>query len=90
MHLLPGVSQSNTVSNGPLGTIQKVGNLQRIQLNETETGLWHIDMTTTRAYTIKVIGEPSCTYLINQCKTKVLANLSLALCNADSKKKYLK
>ncbi|XP_077102559.1 von Willebrand factor A domain-containing protein 7 [Siphateles boraxobius] len=58
-----GVSQSNTVSNGPLGTIQKVGNLQRIQLNETEMGLWHIDMTTTQAYNIKVIGQSAITFI---------------------------
>lgn len=69
-HLPPGVTQSNTVEDGPLGTIQKVGNLQRIQLNGTEMGLWHIEMTTTNAYTIKVMGEPSCTYLINKCKAK--------------------
>ncbi|XP_056092844.1 von Willebrand factor A domain-containing protein 7 [Rhinichthys klamathensis goyatoka] len=58
-----GVSQSNTVSNGPLGTIHKVGNLQRIQLNETEMGLWHIDMTTTQSYTIKVIGQSAITFI---------------------------
>ncbi|XP_051758261.1 von Willebrand factor A domain-containing protein 7-like [Ctenopharyngodon idella] len=58
-----GVSQSNTVANGPLGTIQKVGNLQRIQLNETEMGLWFIEMTTSRPYTIKVIGQSAITFI---------------------------
>lgn len=58
-----GVTQSNTVVNGPLGTIQKVGNLQRIQLNSTEMGLWHIDMTTTQPYTIKVMGQSAITFI---------------------------
>ncbi|XP_059410430.1 von Willebrand factor A domain-containing protein 7-like [Carassius carassius] len=58
-----GVTQSNTVVNGPLGTIQTVGNLQRIQLNGTEMGLWHIDMTTTRPYTIKVMGQSAITFI---------------------------
>uniref|UniRef100_A0A8C1YQ18 von Willebrand factor A domain containing 11 n=1 Tax=Cyprinus carpio TaxID=7962 RepID=A0A8C1YQ18_CYPCA len=58
-----GVTQSNTVVNGILGTIQRVGNLQRIQLNGTETGLWHIDMTTTRPYTIKVMGQSAITFI---------------------------
>ncbi|XP_067258705.1 von Willebrand factor A domain-containing protein 7-like [Chanodichthys erythropterus] len=60
-----GVSQSNTVATGPLGTIQSVGNLQRIQLNETEIGLWFIEMTTTRPYTIKVIGQSAITFIYN-------------------------
>ncbi|XP_067261338.1 von Willebrand factor A domain-containing protein 7-like [Chanodichthys erythropterus] len=60
-----GVSQSNTVANGPLGKIQTVGNLQRIQLNKNEMGLWHIDMTTTRPYTIKVIGQSAITFIYN-------------------------
>ncbi|KAK9981266.1 hypothetical protein ABG768_000819 [Culter alburnus] len=60
-----GASQSNTVANGPLGTIQKVGNLQRIQLNETEMGLWFIDMTTSQSYTIKVIGQSAITFIYN-------------------------
>ncbi|XP_026100494.1 von Willebrand factor A domain-containing protein 7-like [Carassius auratus] len=58
-----GVTQSNTVDNGPLGTIKKVGNLQRIQLNGTEIGLWHIDMTTTQPYTIKVMGQSAITFI---------------------------
>ncbi|XP_067260622.1 von Willebrand factor A domain-containing protein 7-like [Chanodichthys erythropterus] len=60
-----GVSQSNTVANGPLGTIQSVGNLQRIQLNETEMGLWFIDMTTSQSYAIKVIGQSAITFIYN-------------------------
>ncbi|XP_067297300.1 von Willebrand factor A domain-containing protein 7 [Pseudorasbora parva] len=63
LHSPTGVSQSNTVANGPLGTIQKVGNLQRIQLNATEMGLWHIDMMTTQPYTVKVIGQSSITFI---------------------------
>ncbi|XP_048052804.1 von Willebrand factor A domain-containing protein 7-like [Megalobrama amblycephala] len=60
-----GASQSNTVANGPLGTIQTVGNLQRIQLNETEMGLWFIEMTTSQPYTIKVIGQSAITFIYN-------------------------
>ncbi|KAI7811322.1 putative von Willebrand factor A domain-containing protein 7-like [Triplophysa rosa] len=58
-----GSSQSSTVLNGILGTIHKVGNLQRIQLNGTEKGLWHIDMTSTQPYTIKITGQSTITFI---------------------------
>uniref|UniRef100_A0A672QL57 von Willebrand factor A domain-containing protein 7-like n=2 Tax=Sinocyclocheilus grahami TaxID=75366 RepID=A0A672QL57_SINGR len=58
-----GVTQSNTVVNGPLGTIQRVGNLQRIQVNGTEMGLWHVDMTTMWPYSIKVMGQSAITFI---------------------------
>ncbi|XP_048052802.1 von Willebrand factor A domain-containing protein 7-like isoform X2 [Megalobrama amblycephala] len=60
-----GVSQSNTVANGPLGKIQTVGNLQRIQLNKIEMGLWFIEMATSQPYTIKVIGQSAITFIYN-------------------------
>ncbi|KAA0722105.1 von Willebrand factor A domain-containing protein 7 [Triplophysa tibetana] len=58
-----GLSQSSTVLNGILGTIHKVGNLERIQLNGTEKGLWHIDMTSTKPYTIKITGQSTITFI---------------------------
>ncbi|XP_051559968.1 von Willebrand factor A domain-containing protein 7-like isoform X2 [Myxocyprinus asiaticus] len=63
LHSPTGVSQDNMVANGPLGIIQKVGNLQRIQLNGTDIGLWHIDMKSTQSYTIKVIGQSAITFI---------------------------
>ncbi|XP_051982691.1 von Willebrand factor A domain-containing protein 7-like [Xyrauchen texanus] len=58
-----GVSQANTVASGPLGIIQKVGNLQRIELNGMDMGLWNIDMKSTGSYTIKVIGQSAISFI---------------------------
>ncbi|XP_051993819.1 von Willebrand factor A domain-containing protein 7 [Xyrauchen texanus] len=63
LHSPTGVSQDSMVANGPLGIIQKVGNLQRIQLNGNYVGLWHIDMKSTQSYTIKVIGQSAITFI---------------------------
>lgn len=63
LHSPSGVSQSNSVVNGPLGTIHRVGNLQRIQLNGSDTGLWQIEMTTTQPYTVKVTGQSAITFI---------------------------
>ncbi|KAG7458467.1 hypothetical protein MATL_G00220550, partial [Megalops atlanticus] len=48
-----GVSQDNTVTNGLLGTIQAVGNLYTIRL-ENQAGLWEISLSSTQPYTLKV------------------------------------
>ncbi|XP_056625168.1 von Willebrand factor A domain-containing protein 7 [Triplophysa dalaica] len=58
-----GLSQSSTVLNGILGTIHKVGNLERIQLNGNEKGLWHIDMTSTKPYSIKISSQSTITFI---------------------------
>ncbi|TRY84713.1 hypothetical protein DNTS_001220 [Danionella cerebrum] len=63
LHSPSGVSQSNTDVNGPLGTINQVGNLQRVHLTGTEIGLWKIEMTNTLPYTIKVTGQSPITFL---------------------------
>ncbi|XP_053477848.1 von Willebrand factor A domain-containing protein 7 [Ictalurus furcatus] len=61
-----GVSQPYTANKGPLATIQTVGNLQRLHLNNlTETGLWRISMESTEAYTIKVTGQSAITLIYN-------------------------
>ncbi|KAK2852407.1 hypothetical protein Q7C36_007608 [Tachysurus vachellii] len=59
-----GVSQPHTESNGPLATIQTVGNLQRLHFNNlNETGLWRISMDSKEAYTIKVTGQSATTFI---------------------------
>ncbi|XP_045070728.1 von Willebrand factor A domain-containing protein 7-like [Coregonus clupeaformis] len=55
-----GVSQSDSEANGPLGTIQTVGNLRRISLtSHNHTGLWEISMNSIEFYSLKVIGQSS-------------------------------
>ncbi|KAF7710209.1 von Willebrand factor A domain-containing protein 7 [Silurus meridionalis] len=66
LHSPSGASQAHTVSNGPLATIQAVGNLLRLQFkNFNETGLWSISMESTNAYTIKVTGQSAITFIYN-------------------------
>ncbi|XP_059904201.1 von Willebrand factor A domain-containing protein 7-like isoform X2 [Gadus macrocephalus] len=59
-----GVSQSNTQLNGGLGTIQSVGNLWRIRLDDDkQTGTWKIQMTSAQPYTLKVTGQNTITFI---------------------------
>ncbi|XP_056590951.1 von Willebrand factor A domain-containing protein 7 [Triplophysa dalaica] len=61
-----GVSQSGSVPDGPLGSIQTVGNLWRVKLNsDNQTGEWSISITSTSTYTIKVFGQSSVDFLFN-------------------------
>ncbi|KAM9476622.1 von Willebrand factor A domain-containing protein 7 [Clarias gariepinus] len=61
-----GVSQSNTANNGPLATIQTVGNLQRLRLDSlNEPGMWSINMESTEAYNLKVTGQSPITFIYN-------------------------
>uniref|UniRef100_A0A8B9LLZ3 von Willebrand factor A domain-containing protein 7-like n=1 Tax=Astyanax mexicanus TaxID=7994 RepID=A0A8B9LLZ3_ASTMX len=61
-----GVSQSHTVSNGPLAVIQTVGNLRRVHFTSPiETGLWNISVESTASYTIKVMGQSPNTFIYN-------------------------
>nr|XP_055060962.1 von Willebrand factor A domain-containing protein 7-like [Misgurnus anguillicaudatus] len=61
-----GVSQSESVKDGPLSSIQTVGNLWRIQLNsENQTGVWSISINSASSYTIKIIGQSSFDFLFN-------------------------
>ncbi|XP_063050249.1 von Willebrand factor A domain-containing protein 7-like, partial [Engraulis encrasicolus] len=61
-----GDSQSNEMSDGPLGTITKVGNLQRIQVNTSNrTGLWSITINTTETFVVKVTGQSSINFLFH-------------------------
>ncbi|XP_031416319.1 von Willebrand factor A domain-containing protein 7 [Clupea harengus] len=65
-----GVSQSSTQTTGPLGTIQTVGNLKRIRLDTlNQTGLWEIHMNTGSAYTVKVTGQSSITFVYDFVET---------------------
>ncbi|XP_031415797.1 von Willebrand factor A domain-containing protein 7-like [Clupea harengus] len=61
-----GESQSHEVSEGPLGTIQRVGNLQRMQVKtHNRTGLWDITINSTATFTVKVTGQSSINFLFN-------------------------
>ncbi|KAG5285814.1 hypothetical protein AALO_G00007750 [Alosa alosa] len=61
-----GESQNHGVPEGPLGTIQRVGNLQRVQLNaHNRTGLWDITINSTAKFTVKVTGQSSINFLFN-------------------------
>ncbi|RXN04431.1 von Willebrand factor A domain-containing 7-like protein [Labeo rohita] len=53
-----GVSQSGSVSDGPLGSILTVGNLRRVKLySGNQTGEWKISIVSTRSYSLKVTGR---------------------------------
>uniref|UniRef100_A0A8C9RCE8 von Willebrand factor A domain-containing protein 7-like n=1 Tax=Scleropages formosus TaxID=113540 RepID=A0A8C9RCE8_SCLFO len=51
-----GENQGNTELNGPLGTIQAVGNLYRVQLNQ-QVGLWTVNISSSQPYSLKVTGR---------------------------------
>ncbi|KAI7810845.1 von Willebrand factor A domain-containing protein 7 [Triplophysa rosa] len=55
-----GVSQSDSVTDGSLGSIQTVGNLKKIKLkSNSQTGEWSININSTSSYTLRVIGQSS-------------------------------
>ncbi|XP_073670668.1 von Willebrand factor A domain-containing protein 7-like [Paramisgurnus dabryanus] len=61
-----GGSQSGSVINGGLGSIQTVGNLMKITLkSDYQTGEWGISVNSTSSYTLKVIGQSSVDILFN-------------------------
>ncbi|XP_028974266.2 von Willebrand factor A domain-containing protein 7 [Esox lucius] len=61
-----GMSQRDVESRGALGTIQTVGNLQRISLtSDNQTGLWEISIKSTAPYSLKVIGQSSINFVYN-------------------------
>lgn len=55
---LSGVSQSDSVADGPLGSILTVGNLRRVTLNsDNQTGIeWKISINSATFYSLKVTG----------------------------------
>ncbi|XP_036372563.1 von Willebrand factor A domain-containing protein 7 [Megalops cyprinoides] len=57
-----GMTQKSSVTNGPLGTLQAVGNLRRVQLHP-ETGLWEISIDSSQPYTLKVTGQSSIAFI---------------------------
>ncbi|XP_052457565.1 von Willebrand factor A domain-containing protein 7-like [Carassius gibelio] len=61
-----GVSQSGSVTDGPLGSILTVGNLKRVKLNpDNQTGEWKISIDSTSFYSLKVTGQSSVNFLFN-------------------------
>ncbi|XP_041964174.1 von Willebrand factor A domain-containing protein 7 isoform X2 [Alosa sapidissima] len=74
-----GESQNHGVPEGPLGTIQRVGNLQRVQLNaHNRTGLWDITINSTAKFTVKVTGK-NATLLMSVTGSDSLKVTELAL-----------
>ncbi|KPP57857.1 hypothetical protein Z043_124371, partial [Scleropages formosus] len=63
-----GVSQSSGVTNGPLGTIQAVGNLYRVQLNQ-QVGPWRVSISSNQPYSLKVTGQSSINFRFDFVKT---------------------
>ncbi|CAM4483557.1 unnamed protein product [Leuciscus chuanchicus] len=62
-----GVSQSDSVADGPLGSILTVGNLRRVTLNsDNQTGMeWKISINSATFYSLKVTGQSSVNFLFN-------------------------
>ncbi|XP_073699338.1 von Willebrand factor A domain-containing protein 7-like [Garra rufa] len=61
-----GLSQSGSVADGPLGSIQIIGNLKRVKLNsDNQTGEWKISISSTRFYSLIVTGQSSVNFLFN-------------------------
>ncbi|XP_058497636.1 von Willebrand factor A domain-containing protein 7 [Solea solea] len=61
-----GVTQSNTETTGKLGTVQTVGNLARIRLNDDKKkGKWKINVNSKEPYTVKVTGQSIITFIYN-------------------------
>ncbi|XP_051241399.1 von Willebrand factor A domain-containing protein 7 [Dicentrarchus labrax] len=59
-----GVSQNHNEASGKLGTIQTVGTLRRIRLNaDNQTGAWQINIKSNQAYTLKVTGQSTITFI---------------------------
>uniref|UniRef100_A0A3P9IIT3 von Willebrand factor A domain containing 11 n=1 Tax=Oryzias latipes TaxID=8090 RepID=A0A3P9IIT3_ORYLA len=59
-----GLNQNQGVVNGELGTVQTVGNLWRIHLNpDKQAGKWMIKIKSTQAFTLKVTGQSTVTFI---------------------------
>ncbi|KAM9770012.1 von Willebrand factor A domain-containing protein 7 [Menidia menidia] len=59
-----GVSQNQNEANGPLGALNKVGNLIRIRLNpDKQPGNWKIVIRSTQPYTLKVTGQSTISFI---------------------------
>uniref|UniRef100_A0A8C7YHQ0 von Willebrand factor A domain containing 11 n=1 Tax=Oryzias sinensis TaxID=183150 RepID=A0A8C7YHQ0_9TELE len=59
-----GLNQNQGVVSGELGTIQTVGNLWRIHLNpDKQAGKWMINIKSTQAFTLKVTGQSTVTFI---------------------------
>ncbi|GAA6095504.1 von Willebrand factor A domain-containing protein 7-like, partial [Tachysurus ichikawai] len=61
-----GFSQNSTVLNGTLGLIHKVGNFHTVQPNiADQTGLWLFNISSTKPYTIKVVGQSAVDFMFD-------------------------
>ncbi|XP_071195901.1 von Willebrand factor A domain-containing protein 7-like isoform X2 [Salvelinus alpinus] len=59
-----GVSQSSAEVNGSLATIQTVGNFLTLGL-DSQVGLWEISVSSTVAYSLKVVGQSAIDFLFD-------------------------
>ncbi|KAI1887898.1 hypothetical protein AGOR_G00195230 [Albula goreensis] len=64
LHSPTGVSQSSAVTDGSLGSVKAVGNLNMVRLN-TQTGLWEIRVTSTQPYSLKVTAQSGLDFIYN-------------------------
>nr|XP_043898266.1 von Willebrand factor A domain-containing protein 7-like isoform X1 [Solea senegalensis] len=63
-----GVTQSSTDTTGPLVVSSStVGNFQTVKLN-TQVGVWKVEMVSTSAYNLKVVGENHIDFLFTFLK----------------------
>ncbi|XP_057698886.1 von Willebrand factor A domain-containing protein 7-like [Corythoichthys intestinalis] len=61
-----GVSQNSSEQRGPLATLNMVGNLWRLKLNNVnETGSWEISVDSSDAYSVKVTGQSPVNFIYN-------------------------
>ncbi|KAF7650011.1 hypothetical protein LDENG_00132850 [Lucifuga dentata] len=61
-----GISQSSSLSAGPLASLTTVGNLRRLNLNaDNQTGLWEISVNSNDPYSLKVTGLSSVNFIYN-------------------------
>ncbi|CAJ1052976.1 von Willebrand factor A domain-containing protein 7 [Xyrichtys novacula] len=58
------VVQNQNEANGKLGTIKTAGNLWRFRLNaDTQSGTWKLNINSRQAYTLKVTGQSTITFI---------------------------
>ncbi|XP_071361129.1 von Willebrand factor A domain-containing protein 7 [Trachinotus anak] len=61
-----GVSQSSSLSSGPLASLTTAGNLRRLSLNtDNQTGSWQISVNSNSPYSVKVTGQSSVNFIYN-------------------------
>ncbi|XP_077379831.1 von Willebrand factor A domain-containing protein 7-like [Festucalex cinctus] len=61
-----GVTQNSSELDGPLGSLSVAGNLQQLRLNnDSQTGLWEINVDFDDLYSVKVTGQSPVDFINN-------------------------